>query len=290
MFKPILSFFLFTFFLSTSLLAQKKVLFFQTDWGNKLSLDEFLQRTKSDGYDGIEVWFPQSEDAQQKLKEGLAKYDLQVIFLHGTNKGESSEEALKEYEEGLRKVMAWKPVKVNSHTGSDLWTQEENQRFIEMATKLSKELDVPVVHETHRGRFSFNLVSTQSIVQSSPDLRLNLDVSHWMVVHERLLKLNEPLLKTILPRVDHIHARVGYSEGPQVNDPSAPEWANELKVHLDIWEAIIQNHPEDTFTITTEFGPPPYLPTVPFTNVPISDQWAANVFIMKAIKNRLAND
>ena len=35
-------------------------------------------------------------------------------------------------------------------------------------------------------------------------------------------------------------------------------------------------------TITTEFGPPNYLPTAPFTQKPLSDQWEANVFIMEA--------
>ena len=40
-------------------------------------------------------------------------------------------------------------------------------------------------------------------------------------------------------------------------------------------------------TITTEFGPPNYLPTAPFTQKPLSNQWEANVFIMKAIKEQM---
>ncbi|WP_339715935.1 hypothetical protein [uncultured Kriegella sp.] len=38
-------------------------------------------------------------------------------------------------------------------------------------------------------------------------------------------------------------------------------------------------------TITTEFGPPNYLPTLRYIQVHVADQWKANVYMMKAIKN-----
>lgn len=270
--------------------AQQQLLFFQTDWGNELSMDEFLKRTKNDGYDGIEVWFPYDESVQKELKAGLEKYDLKIMFLHGTNKGLPYNEALKTYEENLQKIIGWKPIKINSHTGSDYWTLEQNKAFIDVTVKSSKESGIPIVHETHRGRFSYTVPLTVDMAKAAPELRLNLDISHWMVVHERLIDLNDRLLQQVLPKVDHIHARIGFAEGPQVNNPAAPEWQTALDTHLDIWEHIIRNSTQNVFTITTEFGPPPYLPTVPFSNLPISDQWEANVFIMKALKARFAND
>ena len=39
-------------------------------------------------------------------------------------------------------------------------------------------------------------------------------------------------------------------------------------------------------TITPEFGPPPYLVTLPFTQQPLTDQWAVNVFMMNLLKER----
>lgn len=278
------------FLLPFTILAQKQLLFFQTDWGNQLPLDEFLKKVIEDGYDGIEVWMPGSDEAKANLKSGLKKYDLKVIFLHGTNRGLPFEKALESYETGLKEVLSWKPVKVNNHTGNDFWSEDENLEFIKIADRLSKESGISVIHETHRGRFSNTLPSAVSMLARFPELKYTLDVSHWMVVHERLLKKDDPNLQKIFPSVQHIHARVGFAEGPQVNNPAAPEWKNELEAHLDIWEEIIRNYKEDVFTITTEFGPPPYLPTIPFTNKPIADQWEANVFIMKAIKERFQND
>ncbi|MBN3583683.1 sugar phosphate isomerase/epimerase [Algoriphagus aestuarii] len=290
--RPILKplFLLGLLLLPLTILAQKQLLFFQTDWGNQLSLDEFLQKVKKDGYDGIEVWMPGSNDAKENLKSGLQKYDLKVIFLHGTNRGLPFKEALKSYEKGLKEVLSWNPVKVNNHTGNDFWSEDENLEFIKIADRLSKESGIAVIHETHRGRFSNTLPAAVSMLERFPDIKYTLDISHWMVVHERLLTKEDQNLQRIFPAVQHIHARIGFAEGPQVNNPAAPEWKNELEAHLDIWEEIIRNSKEEVFTITTEFGPPPYLPTIPFTDKPIADQWEANVYIKKAIKERFQND
>ena len=44
-----------------------------------------------------------------------------------------------------------------------------------------------------------------------------------MVVHESTLTNRKSLIENVLNRSHHIHARVGFEEGPQVNDPKAPE-------------------------------------------------------------------
>ena len=268
------------------LAAQQKILFFQTDWGNTLSMDAFLAKAKSAGYDGVELWMPTSEDKKKSLKEGLKKYELEVIFLHGTARNLPFEEALRVYEVGLQEIMTWQPVKVNSHTGNDFWTSEQNLAFIELGDLYEKKEGIPVLHETHRGRFSYTLPDALAMLREFPNLKYTLDISHWMVVHERLLSESDPLLQEIFSSVGHIHARVGFAEGPQVPNPAAPEWKNEVKVHLDLWEKIIRSQMGKTFTITTEFGPPPYMATVPFTKQPVADQWEANVWMMNALKSR----
>ena len=267
-------------------IAAQQILFFQTDWGNTLPMDAFLAKAKAAGYDGVELWMPAGEDKKKSLKEGLKKYELEVIFLHGTARNLPFEEALRVYEVGLQEILAWKPVKVNSHTGNDFWTSEQNLAFIALGDRYAKQVGIPVLHETHRGRFSYTLPEAVSMLRKFPNLKYTLDVSHWMVVHERLLTESDPLLQEIFPSVDHIHARVGFAEGPQVPNPAAPEWKNEVKAHLDIWEKIIRSQTGKVFTVTTEFGPPPYMATVPFTNQPLADQWEANVWMMNALKSR----
>ena len=288
--KKILTAFALSFFTLLGMAqSTKKVLFFQTDWGRSVSWDAFCERTKASGYDGLETWFPNNEKDQKELKAALEKYDLLVGFLNGTNKSIPFEESLAAYTNNFEKIAAWKPAYINCHTGNDFYSFEENQAFIDAANKAAKKYGVPVYHETHRGRFSFNLVDTKKYLKSIPELKLNLDISHWMVVHESLLTAQEDKLEEVMERTHHIHARVGHAEGPQVNDPQAPEWRKAVDRHLDIWEKIIRNKwkSQDTFTVTTEFGPPDYMPTLPYSHLPVTDQWKANVYMMQALKQRL---
>lgn len=282
---------LFFFILSLTSFSQekKKVLFFQTDWGRTISWDAFCERTKASGYDGIETWFPRNEKDLKELRAALDKYDLQVGFLNGTDKTLPFEESLRVYTEHFSKLLAWKPAYINCHTGSDFFSFEQNKAFIEAANRIAKEKGVPVYHETHRGRFSFNLPDTKAYLAEIPELKLNLDISHWMVVHESLLQNQEAQLQDVRGNTHHIHARVGHAEGPQVNDPKAPEWQRAVERHLDIWEAIIRQKWESNhvFTVTTEFGPADYMPTLPYTRQPLSDQWKANTYIMQRLKERL---
>ncbi|MUH36246.1 sugar phosphate isomerase/epimerase [Zobellia amurskyensis] len=268
---------------------QKTIQFFQTDWGCTISWDAFCEKTAAAGYDGIEIWFPNAVEDQQNLKAALKKHDLKVGFINGTNKSVSFEESLKSYEAHLRFLTTWSPVYINTHTGNDFFTFAQNKAFIAIANTIAKESKIPIYHETHRGRFSFNLPDTKTYLAAIPDLKLNLDISHWMVVHESLLEQQDNTLKEVIERTHHLHARVGHSEGPQVNDPEAPEWKKAVERHLTIWEKVIRNHWEtnDTFTLTTEFGPAGYMPTLPFTQVPVADQWKANLYMMKVIKERM---
>jgi len=268
---------------------KKQLQFFQTDWGRQISWDAFCEKTKTAGYDGLETWFPRDEKSQEELKAALKKYNLKVGFLNGTNKSLPFEESLKAYTEHFKTLISWNPAYINCHTGNDFFTFEQNKAFIDAANKIAKENNIPIYHETHRGRFSYNLPDTKKYIQAIPELKMTLDISHWMVVHESLLQNQDAELKEVLDRSHHIHARVGHAESPQVNDPEAPEWKKAVDRHIDIWEKVIRQkwETQDIFTITTEFGPADYMPTLPYTRVPVADQWKANVYMMKVLKERL---
>ena len=47
---------------------------------------------------------------------------------------------------------------------------------------------------------------------------------------------------------------------------------------------------DDEITITTEFGPAPYLLLMPFTRQPITSQWEINVHMMNYLKARYQNE
>lgn len=72
----------------------------------------------------------------------------------------------------------------------------------------------------------------------------------------------------------HLHARVGYEQGPQVPDPRAPEYQRHLETHETWWRTVWEAQAKRGFrisTLTPEFGPPDYLHTLPSTRAPVSN-------------------
>jgi hypothetical protein len=58
---------------------------------------------------------------------------------------------------------------------------------------------------------------------------------------------------------------------------------------LTWWDKVVAKHKENgvkLLTITTEFGPAGYLPTLPFTQQPVADQWSINVYMLHLLKDR----
>ena len=91
---------------------------------------------------------------------------------------------------------------------------------------------------------------------------------------ERLLDTEAEELATVIPRVAHIHARVGYAQGPQVPHPAAAKWQPELARHRQWWEAIWRarlDQGQSVLTMTPEFGADDYLHHHPFTDEPVAD-------------------
>lgn len=103
-----------------------------------------------------------------------------------------------------------------------------------------------------------------------------------------LLEDQKEAVDLTLAHAEHIHSRVGHQEGPQINDPRAPEWGEALKAHLAWWDKIIERKKSkgERMTILTEFGPPDYLQTLPYTRQPVADQWEINIYMKDFLKKR----
>jgi sugar phosphate isomerase/epimerase len=261
-----------------------------TNWGFEGTREDFFKKIKDDGYDGFEVWIPMDEKDRLNLLELAAKYGLEFGFLAGNN-AQNFKEHLAEYEKAVRIAAALNPLYVNTHAGKDFFTFAQNKEILAKGIQIAKETGIQILCETHRGRSAFNANVTRDYMDQLPELRLTADLSHWCVVHESLLGAYEETVQMALSRTDHIHARVGYGEGPQVNDPRAPEWDGALKAHLRWWDKVVElkvNSGAKYQTFLTEFGPPQYLQTLPYTQQPVADQWDVNKYMMKLLKERYA--
>ena len=118
-----------------------------SSWGFVGSVDAFCEKAKAAGYDGIEMWWPATKEAQAEL----------------------------------------------------------------FAAHIAKQY-----------------------IDRHPEMRVTLDISHWCNVHESLLHDQENTVQQVL----------------------------------------------------TEFGPPDYMPTLPYTRQPLANQWDINVYMMQMLRKR----
>jgi sugar phosphate isomerase/epimerase len=262
-----------------------------TSWGFQGTMDEFCAKVKKEGYDGIELWWPtNNKKAQDDIFAALKKYDLEIGFLCGGSQSNPQEHLafFKNMIDAAAKQNIQRPLYINNHSGRDHFSFDDNKKFIEHTQALAKETGILICHETHRGRMLFAAHITRKFIESFPELRLTLDISHWCNVHESLLADQQETVEMALSRTDHIHARIGHPEGPQVNDPRAPEWEPVVKQHFEWWDKIVERKKKngEVVTILTEFGPPDYMPTLPYTKQPLGNQWEINVHMMQVLRKR----
>jgi hypothetical protein len=149
-------------------------------------------------------------------------------------------------------------------------------RFFVSSLRLEEQIGIPIAHETHRRRPFFSPMNTMAILRELPEIRLNIDFSHWCCVSESLLDDQERAIHLAAEHAIHLHGRVGYENGPQVPDPRVPEWERCVTKHEAWWDLVIdaqRNRGENEFTFVPEYGPPTYMQTNPTTGEPLADLW-----------------
>ncbi|HSO88163.1 MAG TPA: hypothetical protein VLQ91_16545 [Draconibacterium sp.] len=270
-----------------------KIKFFCSRWGSEsIPFLNFIKLAIEEGYNGVEISLPDSKELQKEYLSVLSDYGVPFILQHWQTDRKNVDEYIAEYTSRMEMMADVKPLFINSQTGKDFFSFDDNCRIIEKANEIELKSGVPVYHETHRGKFSFACHIMPDYLNVFPDMKITADFSHWVNVSESLLEHQQENLDKIIPNVCHIHSRVGYQQGPQVNDPIAPENKPLLFRHIEWWDTIIRERKKKgdlEFTITPEFGPAPYMPLFPFTQQPVSNQWQINKYMMNLLRTRYNN-
>jgi sugar phosphate isomerase/epimerase len=241
-------------------------------WGVNEPYAIAFPQFKQAGYAGIEASLIYSAEPREKFISLLNEFDLKWVPMIFTE-GKSVSEHLASFAKQIREVALAKPLLINAHSGRDAFSREEALLFYQEALKIENDFGIPIAHETHRSRVFYNPWITRDILLQLPDLKICCDYSHWVVVCERLIDEEKEILQLCAERCLHMHARVGYEQGPQVPDPRAPEYQLQVDAHERWWDIIwtAQYKAQRAFsTFTPEFGPSPYLQTMPNTNTPLA--------------------
>ena len=264
-------------------------------WGSEhLDLGTFLDLTLSNGFDGIEINVPRDPVFEASFNETLNAIRREnPHFICGVQqvfgiKAEAPQDYLGKVMKRLEDLVQYRPSFINSHTGKDYYSFSDTCKIIEAIEEFSQKRKIPVYHEIHRGRFTFHSRSTLKYLEVFPNLKFVGDLSHWCTVSESMLQDQEDIVSRILPKIFHIHARVGHEQSPQVNNPFAPEWRAHLDRFVKWWQAIAEYHSKyREISITPEFGPFPYMPSMPFTREPLGNQSELNIKMKAYLKTVL---
>lgn len=261
---------------------------FKTLWGHQGALNEAASQALDAGFAGLEGnadMLPREE-----LREVLHTHNLAYIqeIVTGGNyvprRHDSVPEHIADVERQLQLGRSLDPQWVTVIGGCDAWTLEQSVRFFGESQEIAARIGIACSFETHRSRSLFNPWVTLAVLERLPELKLTCDFSHWVVVMERQLDDDRDAVLEVAKHAHHIHARVGYDQGPQVPHPAAPEYAAALASHQRCWEAIWDTQHaagRPTTTMTPEFGPDGYLHTLPFTQQPVADLWQINAWMGK---------
>lgn len=274
-----------------------ELLLYKTLWGHAGSYEGAARQALSAGFDGLEARVPDHPAKLDQLLEALDEHGLDYIAEVVTG-GDyvplpraGPERHLHDLDLALGYARTLRARFVTCIAGYDAWSFDASVDFLLRAMDLGEKHDVVLSFETHRSRILFNPWITLQLLERLPELRLTCDFSHWCVVCERLIDTEHQVLEAVFQRARHIHARVGYDQGPQVPHPAAPEYAPALAAHQRWWQRIWEvraGQGETVCTMTPEFGPDGYLHCLPFTEAPVADLWEINKWMGSTERARFA--
>jgi len=270
--------------------------FYCPRWGSEdIAWPTFAKRIKHDGFEGVEV-FPLEDMA--KNKDMLATLDdtgLSYVLLHAElQEGADFKRYLDALERNLYTLLSYqtttkKPEFIVSQTGREYYSIDQMEACFALCDRIYQESAIPIIHETHRNKWSYAAHVVKDYLTAFPSLKLALDISHWVCVSESYLEDQQEAVDLAIRHTEHIHARVGFTQGPQVTDPRTTENQEALLHHLSWWDKWIEHliqSDSTRATITPEFGPPPYMAYIPYTTQPVANQYELNCWMKELLQKR----
>lgn len=267
-----------------------KIKFLSPLWGYEhMKQPDFLDKIRVAGYDGFDMWLPEDTLLKKQLFDYLQRHEMFIVTHQHQANGATFDEFKSSFLKNLLICAEPVPLLINSHTGRDYFSLEQNLELIDIASEFSAKSGITVVHETHRGRVGYSPQMTEQIFSANKNFMITADFSHWVCITESFLENFSEILSEAIGRTKHVHARIGFEEGPQVPDPRAPEWKYAVNYFLGWWDRIVNVNAKLNCRIlpfTTEFGPPPYMPTTPFTNQPVANLFEINCYMKDMLNQR----
>ncbi|MCJ8012726.1 TIM barrel protein [Paenibacillus sp. KQZ6P-2] len=258
--------------------------------GQEWSIEQKFEKIAEAGYDGI-VGFIPSPDEAKIWRSLLERYNLTFGALSFPACPEDLANTIKAAE-------AFGPVQyINSQVMNSFVIDEQAVDLLNGILETSRRSGIPNFIETHRGTVTQDLIRTVSYVEAIPELRLTIDLSHYVVAGEMNGGSDEAeaCFQKLLSRTGAIHARVSNGEQVQIDvgqdgeHPMVASFKRWWTYGFKSWKAGAC--PGELLPFVTELGPPGYAITrrTDGSDEEISDRWQ-QALLFKRIAEQLWAD
>ena len=253
-----------------ALWAMQKLPRGETEW----TVPEKIAKIIEGGFDGIEIaWSPTHPSEEAVVAATAAGLPFGVTVFPTGVEGQM---------EGLMErflAMEVRPAYVNIQPNLRVFTVEEGAPYLRQWAAIATAAGFRTVIETHRDRMTTDLRFTLRLMDAVPELRMNGDLSHFVVGQEFAWPVSDEdhaLIRRVLERADMFHGRVATRE--QVQVPITWEhhrpW---LDLFLGWWEEGFRLWRDrsaigDELVFVCELGPPWYSLTGA-DGEELSDRW-----------------
>ena len=222
-----------------------------TYWGRQdMPIATFVEKALNAGYDGIELNVPVDEEFTRALSEAVdQKNAILIAQMWLPPARENVEQYRARMTANLTHLVSLSPVFINSHTGKDYYSFDENCSLIETAQEFEEKTGVKILLEDQ----------------------------------EEILERIIPAVRYLHARVGYDEsAQVNHPFAPEW-ESTLNRFVSWWQTIID----QARDRGEEVFHICPEFGPAPYMPVLPFTGQPVADQWQINLDMMNYLKKGL---
>ncbi len=240
------------------------------------TLTEKFTRVKDAGFEAVECWLEEEDEAAHKA--ALDAAGLRLVLGHHPL-------TLDDVRRTLTQARRLGADFVFAHPLTPYVPLDEAVVFLRESQRLAAEAGLVQFTETHRGNIPESLNQALALLELMPELTLTGDFSHAVVIgefygweDERAVERMNP----VLARVGHLHGRV--SNGEQVQVDVGDGSGETAQFFVKIWARAMAHWrdgagPGDVLPFAAELGPPRYAITLP-DGREFSDRWQQSL-VMK---------
>ncbi len=242
------------------------------------TLEEKFGRVKSAGFEGVECWLGDEDEASHR--SALDRNGLRLTLGHHPH-------TLDDVRATVARAKRLNADFVFAQPLDPFYPIAEAAKFCRQARSIANDEGLAFFVETHRNNIPESLNQALQLVDHLPEVRFTGDLSHFVVVSEFYGLEYERAIERMMPvlsRTSHLHGRISNGEAVQVDVGDGS--GDTAQFFVQIWTAAMRewrkgSGPGDVFPFASELGPPRYAITLP-DGKEFSDRWEQSL-VMKRL-------